>query len=156
MGASGWQYTVPYESDLQVALDRLREETFRRGDYLWQWEGEWVDPEEARPRPATMADLLADESVEEEGTHSIIDCPRVVHGPPATDAEWSSSEYFGAVVPVTGAELVAAVGTDRPTAQQLEALEEQIACARWVGRCAALYSDSGSPEQLAFWGYSGD
>jgi hypothetical protein len=156
MGASGWQYTTPYDADLQAALDRLRAETFHRGEYFWLWEGEWVDPGEERPRPATMAELLADEAVATEGTHSIIDCPRIVHGVPATDLDWSSSAYFGAVVPVTRDELVAAVGTDRPTAQHLDTMDERVACARWVGRCTVLYSDSGTAEQLAFWGYSGD
>lgn len=156
MGASGWRYTTPYESDLEAALDRLRADTFRRGDYFWPWEGEWVDPGEERPRPTTMAELLADEAVETEGTHSIIDCPRVVHGVPTTDEEWSSLAYYGAVVPVTRAELVEAIGTDHPTGQHLDALEERIDCARWVGRCAVLYSASGEPEQVAFWGYSGD
>ena len=156
MGASGWQYTVAYESDLQGALDRLRADTFGRGDYLWLWEGEWVNPGEERARPTTMAELLADEAVESEGTHSIIDCPRVVQRPPTTEAEWSSLEFFGTVVPVTDAELLAAVGTDRPTAQHLDALDERIDCARWVGRCTVLYSESGQPQQLAFWGYSGD
>lgn len=156
MGASGWQYTVPYESDLQAALDRLRDETFQGGDYLWLWEGDWVEPGEERPRPATMAELLADDDVAEEGTHSIIDCPRIVDRVPATDAEWSSADYFGAIVPVTRDELIAAVGTDRPLAQHLDALDEKVACARWVGRCTILYSSAGSPDQLAFWGYSGD
>lgn len=156
MGASGWQYTVPYESDLQLALDRLRADTFRRKDYLWLWEGDWVDPGHERPRPTTMAGLLADDMVETEGTHSIIDCPRIVHDLPTTDAEWSSQAYFGAIVPVTRPELLAAIGTDRPAEEHLDALDEQIACARWVGRCAVLYSASGEPEQLAFWGYSGD
>lgn len=103
-----------------------------------------------------MAELLADEAVESEGTHSIIDCPRVVPRPPTTEAEWSSSEFFGSVVPVTDAELVAAVGTARPTAQHLSALDERIDRARWVGRCTVLYSESGEPQQLAFWGHSGD
>jgi len=155
VGASGWQYTVPYESDLQAALDRLRVDTFARGEYLWLGNGDWMDPGERTPRPASMAELLADETVQTEGTHSIIDCPRIVHAVPASDLAWSSAEYYGAVVPVTSAELVAAVGTDRPTAGHLDLLDEQIDCARWVGRCTVLYSESGAPDQLAFWGCSG-
>ncbi|WP_134738068.1 hypothetical protein [Nocardioides sp. 503] len=156
MGASGWQYTVPYDSDLQAALDRLRAETFSRGDYLWPWEGDWLDPSEQRPRPTSIEELVTDEEVAQEGTHSIIDCPRVVEALPADDAAWSSATYQGTIVPVTGAELLAAVGTDHPGRDQLDVLDEVVPCARWVGRAAVLYSSSGEPEQLAFWGYSGD
>lgn len=34
MGASGWEYFVPYEEDISAALQRLREDVFSRGDYL--------------------------------------------------------------------------------------------------------------------------
>jgi hypothetical protein len=34
MGASGWEYFVPYEVDISAALQRLREDVFRRGDYV--------------------------------------------------------------------------------------------------------------------------
>jgi len=33
MGATGWDYFVPYQADISVALQRLREEVFARGDY---------------------------------------------------------------------------------------------------------------------------
>jgi hypothetical protein len=35
MGASGWSYFVPYEADISVALQRLREDVFARGDYMY-------------------------------------------------------------------------------------------------------------------------
>lgn len=35
MGASGWNYFVPYEADISHALQRLREDVFARGDYLY-------------------------------------------------------------------------------------------------------------------------
>jgi hypothetical protein len=34
MGATGWSYFVPYEADIAVALQRLREDIFVRGDYV--------------------------------------------------------------------------------------------------------------------------
>ena len=34
MGASGWNYFVPYEADIAAALQRLREVVFTRGDFL--------------------------------------------------------------------------------------------------------------------------
>ena len=35
MGATGWSYFVPYEADIAAALQRLREEVFARGDYVY-------------------------------------------------------------------------------------------------------------------------
>jgi protein tyrosine phosphatase len=34
MGASGWVYFVPFQVDIAKALQQLREEVFRRGDYF--------------------------------------------------------------------------------------------------------------------------
>lgn len=34
MGASGWDYFVPYEADISVALRRLQDDVFARGDYV--------------------------------------------------------------------------------------------------------------------------
>jgi hypothetical protein len=33
MGASGWSYFVPYEDDIQLALNKLRDAVFRNDDY---------------------------------------------------------------------------------------------------------------------------
>jgi hypothetical protein len=33
MGATGWDYFVPYQADISAALQRLREEVFARDDY---------------------------------------------------------------------------------------------------------------------------
>lgn len=34
MGASGWEYLVPYQADLQAALNDLRRRVFESGDYV--------------------------------------------------------------------------------------------------------------------------
>jgi hypothetical protein len=34
MGASSWVYLVPYQVDLQAALDSLRHRVFESGDYI--------------------------------------------------------------------------------------------------------------------------
>src|ERR1017187_5270217 len=34
MGATGWEYFVPYQADVSVALQRLREKVFAEGQYL--------------------------------------------------------------------------------------------------------------------------
>jgi len=43
MGASGWNYFVPYEADISAALQRLREEVFARCDYAF---GHGMPPEQ--------------------------------------------------------------------------------------------------------------
>jgi Protein of unknown function (DUF1639) len=35
MGATGWSYFVPYQADVSAALQRLREDVFARGDYVY-------------------------------------------------------------------------------------------------------------------------
>ena len=35
MGATGWKYFVPYEADISAALQRLRDDVFARGDYVY-------------------------------------------------------------------------------------------------------------------------
>ncbi len=37
MGASGWWYTTPYDSDIEAALLRLQEEVFERGNNDNPW-----------------------------------------------------------------------------------------------------------------------
>ena len=34
MGATGWHYATPFDPDPEVALQRLRDDTFASGDYL--------------------------------------------------------------------------------------------------------------------------
>ncbi|EEF57887.1 hypothetical protein Cflav_PD0837 [Pedosphaera parvula Ellin514] len=36
MGATGWSYFVPYEADITTALQRLRQDVFVRGDYIYR------------------------------------------------------------------------------------------------------------------------
>lgn len=51
MGATGWSYFVPYEADIATALQRLRAEVFKRGDYIF---GHGLPPEEYKK---TMEDF---------------------------------------------------------------------------------------------------
>ena len=148
MGASGWDYVVPFEPDPQSALTALCEATFAAGVYWW--------PYDDRPRPGTIEELLADEWVAEGGTSSIIDCPRIRLGVPEDDAGWLNWHIRGTVIPLSDAELERAVGTTRPTAAHREPLEAQADRARWTGRCTILYGADGQPENWYFWGHSGD
>lgn len=143
MGASGWNYYVPYQEDLAVALEQLRQRVFQEGEYFREPEDE---PGE-RPEPATIEELWEDEEVQESGTHSILDMFRVV-GP-------GEAAEIAAVQPVTSAEVRGIVGAGLLTREHVRLLEP-LASERWFGRCAVLHDVAGKPQEIYFWGFSGD
>lgn len=146
MGASGWEYYVPYQEDLGAALNALKKEVFEARDYYWDpWDED--DTGEARARPATIEQLWEDERVQEEGTHSILDMDRMLR--PGEEPD------YGTVQPLQPAEAHRATGTDRLTRAHVRAIEP-LADKRWFGRCAVLHDDRGRPEEVYFWGFSGD
>lgn len=147
MGASSWDYYVPYQQDLNTALEELRCEVFRGGDYYWVRGGDWLPEEERRPRPGTLDELWADEWTQHSGTHSILDVFRI-------QREDEEPEPF-AVQPVTAAEAVAAAGTERLRRQHVPSIQN-LARERWYGRCAVLHDGQGIPQEIYFWGWSGD
>ncbi len=148
MGASTWSYYVPYQRDLSKALHSLQDEVFAAGDYWWAEPGEYGKTAAAFPdRPRTEEELWAAESVQESGTHSILDMSHVI--PAGTD------DGPGTVEPVTPEQALAATGTLRPTREHAKALSD-LAAQRWYGRCAVLHDEEGRPAELYFFGYSGD
>ena len=83
MGASGWYYFIPYKEDPEEALGDLKKREFSAGNYVFLPLG-WVyvrdklkeAPEMEAKLPKTLEDLyhfLAEEELEFEGTHSILD-----------------------------------------------------------------------------------
>ncbi|GAA2591766.1 hypothetical protein GCM10010435_83120 [Winogradskya consettensis] len=147
MGASGWDYYVPYQEDLNAALDALRDKVFAAGDYWWAVPGEYGKSAADYPnRPTTWDDLFDDEEVQESGTHSILDVFKVI--------EPGENPEFGTVEPVSPAEALAHVGTEHPTREHAKALTE-LAERRWHGRCAVLH-ENGKPTEIYFFGSSGD
>jgi hypothetical protein len=68
MGASGWEYYVPYQVDVTAALRDLQAQAFERGATVWH--GEW-QPERSLI-PATLDQLWQDQRAQTEGTHSIL------------------------------------------------------------------------------------
>jgi hypothetical protein len=132
MGAEPWGYFVPYQPDLQAAMEELREREFRAGRY----HGSEADP-------ATIEE--AREEADADGTRSILDIDRVGDAPD-----------YGVVARLTPGQLIEYFGTERPTRAMIEAsddLYEDIE--RGQGVVIVVY-DGDTPSEIFFGGYSYD
>ena len=148
MGASGWDYLVPYRPEVAEALLDLQAQVFSDGDYYDYW------TECSAPPPETIEDLwAAKESPDfwDVGTHSILDIDKIV-GVTEPDSP-------GAIRAMTPDEMHAVLGTDRPTRTDFERTsphrDSLLDFPRWSGRYVILYKDE-RPDEIAFWGFSGD
>ncbi|GIF45633.1 hypothetical protein DFJ67_0733 [Asanoa ferruginea] len=148
MGASWWDYYVAYQPDLDAALDELRQHVFDTGDYWWAVPYQFGTSAADFPnRPRTEDELWEPERVRQSGTHSILDMDRMV-----ADGE---KPEISTVQPVSEAEALAKIGVAKLTRDHVEALKP-LAEQRWFGRCAVLHNAAGEPEEIYFWGFSGD
>ncbi|MDP9792943.1 hypothetical protein J2S43_001455 [Catenuloplanes nepalensis] len=148
MGASGWSYYVAYQPDLGTALDELQIRVFEEGDYWWAEPAEWGKSAKDFPnRPRTEEELWSSESVQECGTHSILDMHEIVQPGEKPD--------YGTVEPVSDAEALRCAGVTRLTRAHVAQIDG-LAAQRWFGRCAVLHDDAGKPSEIYFWGFSGD
>jgi hypothetical protein len=174
MGASAWFHLVPYRADVSTALDALRWDVFRSGDYAkgyaastalpsfddWiaqlprDYVGDMEDPRaeyDALARQVSLDPKTPDEAVEkaaEDGTHSVLDVTRV-----------SASPAFGAVSPMPEDVQRDLFGSARPGRARVEAAQHAIGCpaGRWSGYWLAVYADDDdAPRWLCFAGVSGD
>jgi hypothetical protein len=148
LGASGWDYYVLYQPNLQAALEELRQRVFAAGDYWWAVPYEFGKSAADFPnRPRTEAELWAEEIVQESGTHSILDMSHVVADNEVPD--------YGTVQPVAEMEAIERLGVAKLTRAHVDALQP-LAARRWFGRCAILHDAGGEPSEIYFWGFSGD
>jgi hypothetical protein len=158
MGASGWDYIVPYSADLTEVLRSLQERVLRDDDFFWEKpDDEFADPDEPfpGPKPTTLAELAAIKETEEfwdVGTHSILDLDRII-GP-------ADEDHDGTLRPLPEHEIVSTFGTPQPSRQQWEeayqgGMGEVPFARRWGGLCLALY-EGGRPTEIVIWGFSGD
>ena len=132
MGAEPWSYFVPYEEDLEAALEKLKEQVFREGAYHG-----------ADLKPATLDELW--EKVTEDGTRSILDMEGV-----------SEEPDFAMVTPLTKEQLRELYGTEQPTHGQVadqQDIYEMLE--RGQGASVVVY-EQGRPTELFFAGYSFD
>ncbi|MEL6269615.1 MAG: hypothetical protein AAFV33_27075 [Chloroflexota bacterium] len=174
MGASQFYHFVPYQEDINAALQKLRQDVFASGNYHKVDHSEWRNKTEEEilrqlggdvasgmnrsiyldwleiknlPEPDTIERLLDWNG--EEGTHSILDmCAGVSENP----------EYC-TVSPLTDEQLVAYFGTTTPTREQIEAWFEQgnhnFARRTLQGLYIIIYADD-APTEICFTGFSGD
>jgi hypothetical protein len=131
MGAEPYHYLVPYEQDIQRALDKLRASVFASGEYNG-----------AEFEPATPQEAF--EMAEEDGTGSILDIAQI-----------SDSPDFCCAAPFSRDELVDYFGTEQPTLDQAADADFWEDIERGQARYFVIYND-GQPAQICFAGYSFD
>jgi hypothetical protein len=140
MGASGWEYLVPYQADLQAALDELRRQVFESGDYISPvtW---------GLPAPESVEALVEQEVYQDfwaEGTHTIIDVLTVV--------PYDMGEQEPATVcPFTDEEYEDYFGSTRPTRADWERFRDdplfgEYVAERWTGRAMILWAGDAPSE----------
>ncbi|GAA2611705.1 hypothetical protein [Paractinoplanes durhamensis] len=173
MGASGWDYYVPYQPDRYAAFVGLRQRVFESGEFWWAVPGEPGKMARDYPnRPQTEDELWSEESVRLAGTHSILDMYRVLNDDEKPNYGWLPFAYetfeeymalvnehgnpdYGIIAPLTEAEAIAVTGSAKLTHDHVEKITE-LAQYRGIGRCVVLHDPDGTPAELYFWGYSGD
>lgn len=168
MGASGWAYFVPYQADVAAALQTLRADIFHRGDVVnevnerlklyrngdydpyttaprFRFDTDDLERWLSSPQPETIEDLI--KILGDTGTHSVLDIDGVAETP-----GWRM------MAPLSEEELVSLFGTTQPSRAQIETLDRWRLYAtrrRWQGGYIVAYT-SGEPNELFFFGYSGD
>ena len=159
MGASGWEYRVAFTGSLAETFVAAQQEVLASGSFIWPWES--IDPDyvsEVVPRPTSLAALAEAKQFEEfwdEGTHTILDVERI----------WAEGDEgdFGAIRPLTAAELIANFGAEHPSVAEFDRVHRSgpsgpladLMGQKWSGRIMAIYADA-VPAEVYIWGWSGD
>jgi hypothetical protein len=168
MGASGWSYFTPYQTDVEEALQTLRKEIFEKKAYgqthsiqpeifatmtpelkkaiknLRQIESEKLGGEDRKF--GSIEELL--EASAESGTHSILD---ILQTSPVPDfaVAWQAPEDA----------IEELFGNAKPTREEIESqpgeLTELLELERWQAVFLTVYKN-GKPAEIYFEGVSGD
>ena len=166
MTSTAWGYLVPYQEDIQQALNEIKQHVFQRGEFFTELgdllsflqsdqiqnlSQEKIEQIKARinileqePIPVTIPALIQKNG--DTGTHSIIDMqgiseePKQHHISPLTDEE--IEKYFGHT---------------QPTLAMLEQNNNNILnlCEHWQGRYLLVYENQ-KPIDIFFIGISGE
>lgn len=146
IGRPYW-YLVPYDEDIQAALDALREREFMAGRYNPVLpELDFVEPAFSRQYRAAQHDSIEDAimDADEEGTRSILDIHTISQRPD-----------FGTASPLPRAALLTLYQTERPTEYAVRANKDFL---KWAAPAQCIYivayDDDGEPVKLLFAGRS--
>jgi len=132
MGAEPWHYFVPYEPNVESALEKLRHQEFAAGRFRG-----------SELQPSSIEEAC--ENMDADGTASILDIERV-----------SDEADYGAVCPLPSSEVTRYFGTDKPTREIIEAnMDFYKDIERGQGIYLVVYKD-GKPSEIFFAGYSFD
>jgi hypothetical protein len=132
VGAEPYEYTVPYEPDIQAALNKLRRRVFESKEF----NGAEFDP----PTPEAALEMT-----EADGTRSILDISRI-----------SEQPDFCCAAPLSHVELERYFGTQKPTedlVREHDDFWEDLE--RGMARYVILY-EGDEPKGIYFAGYSFD
>jgi hypothetical protein len=147
VGGHPYWYYVPYEADVQAALDKLRAREFAAGRYSPVIRFlEFQEPAFSAQNPGTRHKTIgaAIEAAAEDGTRSILDIAEVGRRPD-----------LGVAAPPSAARLRELYGTDQPTRAMLDGHELFDEIER--GQCLYVIAyDGGKPSEIFFAGYSYD
>jgi hypothetical protein len=153
VGADPYWYVVPYEADVEDALQKLRQREFQAGRYnpVTTFPEFPVRLEVLTPGPqhSSIEEVL--ENANEDGTRSILDITQVARSP----FDNNQIPFFTAF-PLADSEIVELFGTLRPTRQAVETNRSM-----WdrIPRGSAIYVtlyDNDEPSEILFAGYSFD
>lgn len=147
MGGHPYWYFVAYKSDLNLALQELREREFEAGRYnpVVAFLDFPIDPE--LPSPGAQHHSIADamEAADADGTRSILDIESIGDAPDS-----------GVAAPLPEKESERWFGTTRPTHRMIE---ENMDFLENVDRGNCVYMivyKDGRPDEIFFAGYSYD
>lgn len=147
MGASPYFYFVPYQADINTALQELRQREFQAGRYnpVTPFPDFPVDPND--PGPGAQHDSIEEamEDSDADGTRSILDLMRIGDEPD-----------FCTAAPLGDDVLEDLFGTTQPTRAMIEqSMEFYEGMERGQGIYIVVYK-GGRPDEIFFAGYSFD
>lgn len=146
MGAIPWAYFVPYEEDIELALEKLKNREFAAGRFYPAMTQHQVLIEETAPGAVSSYKTIEEaiEAAGETGTRSILDMWGVSDG----------SEIV-TVSPIDEETLMDLYDTTEPTKEMLSDLQILDQLDRLRGSYSIAY-EQGVPTQILFVGYSAD
>jgi len=184
MGATGWSYFVPYQQDINKALQELKDEVFRQGQYENPFEFDENEFERQREFLASIYQTLP-EGLREQVMQSLDFAgaaakhrrpkrkPKTIKqllkqcGTEGTHSildieRVSATPTFGAVAPLSNQRLLDVFGMEQPThdmvekwSTRIDPLDAELLYERWEGIYVIVYKDS-KPDEIYFEGCSGD